>query len=128
MYYHGEGAAQQFESAPGPFAISRTALLELARFRPSLATGRFEVLEPSTGRFETLELNWLQTSSWGISGLAPRVLLLREPAGRNRGFAAWLGHELVAFRDGPSGPVFRRDFEQPGAAVESAAVSARLLE
>lgn len=115
VHSHGEGEPLQFELTPGPRAITRLALLELARMEPDRAEGRFLMLEPSTGRFEPVETTWLRRPRGAGCGPGLRALLIHESdspgsLGRNRGFAAWVGPQLLAFRDGSGGPVFRRFF------------------
>ena len=122
VHSHGEGEPLQFELTPGPRAITRLALLELARIEPDRAEGSFQMLEPSTGRFELVETTWLKLPSRAGSSPGLRVLLIQElglpgKIGRSRGFAAWVGPQLLAFRDGAGGPIFRRFSGAPESAL-----------
>ncbi len=134
VHSHGEGEPFQFELTPGPRAITRLALLELARIEPGRAEGRFQMLEPSTGRFELVETTWLKLPPTAVCGPGLRALLIHEPglpgkSGRSRGFAVWVGPQLLAFRDSAGGPVFRRSSGVPEAALPAPSrVSTAALE
>lgn len=108
VHCHGEGESRRFADPDIERALGRLALLELARFAPDRAAGVWRVPEPSTGRFEALSCRSFSVRVPGALGPAWRGVELRDEDGRSRALALWWGVELMAFREGAGGPLFRR--------------------